>query len=115
MNSLKLSLLIFLITFLGIQVRATNNFTLFAGGESKQIQFAVGELQTALIEKGLKSVVAPFSKVSQFKNNESNIVLLNISDKVGSQLLRKLKIKNIQELNSGIPEIPEPGFGNGLL
>lgn len=100
MKTLKLYLTLISVTIGALILQAKETVTLYANPESKQIQFAVGELHTTLIEKGLKSVVAPFSKVSQFKNNETNIVLLNISDKAGSQLLQKLKIKNIQELKS---------------
>lgn len=100
MKTLKLYLTLISVTIGALILQAKETVTLYANPESKQIQFAVGELHTTLIEKGLKSVVAPFSKVSQFKNNETNIVLLNISDKAGSQLLQKLKIKNIQKLKS---------------
>ena len=81
-----------------MQVHAQSKVALFADSDSKQIQFAVDELQNGLNEKGLKSVIMPVSKTIQLNNEEYSIVLLNISDKAGSQLLKGLKVDKINEL-----------------
>ena len=81
-----------------MQVHAQSKVALFADSDSKQIQFAVDELQNGLNEKGLKSVIMPVSKTGQLNDDEYSIVLLNISDKAGSQLLKGLKVDKINEL-----------------
>jgi len=81
-----------------LQVHAQSKVALFADSDSKQIQFAVDELQNGLNEKGLKSVIMPVSKTGQLNDDEYSIVLLNISDKAGSQLLKGLKVDKINEL-----------------
>jgi hypothetical protein len=98
MNALKFSLTILLFTLLQLSLQAKNNVALFANNNSKQIDFAVGEIQNALTGKGQESVVMPVSAIKQLKEYEYHIVLLNISDKAGSQLLKGKKISNIDEL-----------------
>lgn len=98
MKPIKLFQVFFIITIFSLQVKAENKVTLFAGSDSKQIQFAVDELQNGLTGKGLKSVELPLSKTSQINNDEYSIVLLNISDKASSQLLKGLKVDKINEL-----------------
>jgi hypothetical protein len=98
MKALKLSLTILLFILLQLSLQANNNVALFANNDSKQIDFAVGEIQNALTGKGQESVVMPVSTIKQLKEYEYNIVLLNISDKAGSQLLKGKKISNIEKL-----------------
>jgi len=81
-----------------LQVHAQSKVALFADSDSKQIQFAVDELQNGLNEKGLKSVIMPVSKTGQLNDDEYSIVLLNVSSKAGSQLLKGLKVDKINEL-----------------
>ncbi len=92
MKPKKLFQLFFIITIFSLQVQAQNSVTLFADSESAQIQFAVGELQSVLTRKGLKTSVMPVSKTNQLKNDDYNIVLLTITEKAGSQLLKGLKV-----------------------
>ena len=98
MKPIKLFQVFFIITIFNLQVQAENKVTLFADSDSKQIQFAVGELQNGLTGKGLKSVIMPVSKTNQLNNDEYSIVLLNVSSKAGSQLLKGLKVDKINEL-----------------
>ncbi len=98
MKPIKLFQVFFIITICSLQVQAENKVTLFADSDSKQIQFAVSELQNVFTGKGQKSVVMPVSKTNQFNNDEYSIVLLNVSSKTGSQLLKGLKVDKINEL-----------------
>jgi len=98
MKPIKLFQVFFIITIFSLQVHAQSKVALFADSDSKQIQFAVDELQNGLNEKGLKSVIMPVSKTGQLNDDEYSIVLLNISDKAGSQLLKGLKVDKINEL-----------------
>jgi hypothetical protein len=98
MKALHLSLTILLFTLLQLSLQAKNNVALFANNDSKQIDFAVGEIQNALTGKGQESVVMPVSTIKQLKEYEYHIVLLNISEKTSSQLLRGKKISNIDKL-----------------
>jgi hypothetical protein len=98
MKPIKLFQVFFIITICSLQVQAENKVTLFAESDSKQIQFAVGELQNVITGKGLKSVELTVSKTTQINNDEFSIILLNISDKSGSQLLKGLKVDKINEL-----------------
>jgi hypothetical protein len=100
MKKLKLFLAVVLFTFPGMPLLAENSVTLFFGNDSGQMQFAIGEIQSALNEKGQESVVRPVSEINQLKDDEHNIVLLNIGDKANLQLLSDLKINNIEELES---------------
>jgi hypothetical protein len=98
MKPIKLFQVFFIITIYSLQVQAENKVTLYADSDSKQIQFAIDELQNVLTGKGLKSVIMHVSKTNQTNHDEYNIVLLNISDKTGSQLLKGLKVDKINEL-----------------
>jgi hypothetical protein len=100
MKTLKLFQIIFILTICSMQVRSANNITLFANTGSKQIQFAVDELQTALNKIEVQSEVEPVSTINQLKSGESGIILLNISDKEGLKLIKSKKILNIKELKS---------------
>jgi hypothetical protein len=100
MKKLKLFLAVVLFTFPGMPLLAENSVTLFFGNDSGQMQFAIDEIQSALNEKGQESVVRPVSEINQLKDDEHNIVLLNIGDKANLQLLSDLKINNIEELES---------------
>ena len=73
---------------------------MYASNDSKQIQFAVIEIQTSLNEKGQESVVRHVLQISQLKDDEHNIVLLNIGDKASLQLLDALEINDIEKLKS---------------
>jgi len=55
---------------------------LFANNDSEQVQFAVDEIQTSLNRRGQESVVRPVSQISQLIDDDYNIVLLNIGDKI---------------------------------
>ncbi len=101
MKPIKLFQVFFIITICSLQVQAENKVTLFADSDSKQIQFAVGELQNVFTGKGQKSVVMPVSKTNQINNDEYSIVLLNVSSKTGSQLLKGLKVDKINEFERG--------------
>lgn len=103
MKSLKLFMVFFLFLFFRLPSQAENNIRLFANNDSKQIQFAVGEIQTSLNEKGHKSVVRSVSQISQLKDNEYNIVLLNVGDKANLKLLEALD-------NSDIGKLKNEGF-----
>jgi hypothetical protein len=81
-------------------LEAENNVRLYAGIDSKQIQFAVGEIQASLKEKGLGSDVFNISQTGRLKDKEYNIVLLNIGDKANLRLLGDLMISDIEKLKS---------------
>jgi len=81
-------------------LQAQDNVQLFADNESKKIEFAVSEIQDALDGKGQESVVQDISTISQLKDDEHNIVLLNISDNANLQLLKDTGINNTDELKS---------------
>ena len=100
MKSLNFSQVVFLFLFFSLPSQAKSNIRLFANNDSKQIQFAVGEIQTSLYEKGQESVVRPVSQISQLKDDEHNIVLLNIGDKANLQLLDAFEINDIKKLKS---------------
>jgi len=100
MKSLNFYPVVFLFLFFSLPSQAKSNIRLFANNDSKQIQFAVGEIQTSLNEKGQESVVRPVSQISQLKDDEHNIVLLNIGDKANLQLLDALEINDIEKLKS---------------
>jgi len=70
MKPIKLFQVFFIITIFSLQVHAQSKVALFADSDSKQIQFAVDELQNGLNEKGLKSVIMPVSKTIQLNNEE---------------------------------------------
>ena len=59
MKSFNFVPVVFLFLFFSLPSQAKNNIRLFADYDSKQIQFAVGEIQTSLNEKGHGSVVRP--------------------------------------------------------
>ncbi len=100
MKSLNLFPVVFLFLFFSLPSQAENNIRLFANNDSKQIQFAVGEIKASLNEKGQESVVLPVSQISQLKDNESNIVLLNIVDKANLKILDALEINDIEKLKN---------------
>jgi alpha-glucuronidase len=95
---IKFYLAVILFAFPALYLEAENIVTLFAGNDSGKIQFAVSEIQTALNEKGHESVFRPVSQVNRIKSDEYIFILLNISDKAGSQLLKEVKVDRIQEL-----------------
>jgi hypothetical protein len=99
MKSLYFFQIIFLFLFISLPSQAQNNVTLFSDNGSGQIQFSVGEIQSALNEKGQKSVVSPVSQIKQVKS-EYNIILLNIGNKANLQLLKGVKIEKLNELKS---------------
>ena len=86
MKKLKLFLAVVLFTFPGMPLLAENSVTLFFGNDFGQMQFAIGEIQSALNEKGQECVVRPVSEINQLKDDEHNIVLLNIGDKANYYL-----------------------------
>ncbi len=98
MKSIKLIPAVFLFLFINLPSQAQNNVTLYANTASGQIQFAVDEIQTSLNEKGKETFVRPVLQISQQKNSEYSIILLNINDKAGLQLLKEMKVDRIQEL-----------------
>lgn len=100
MNSKKLYLVVILFTFFNLTSQAKESVGLFANNESMQIQFAISEIENALNEKGHEYVLQPISKIKQLKDDEHNIVLLNISDKANSHLLKDLEINNSDELKN---------------
>ncbi|MFO7613116.1 MAG: alpha-glucuronidase family glycosyl hydrolase [Bacteroidales bacterium] len=100
MKSLSIPPVVFLFLFFSLPSKANENIRLFASNDSKQIQFAVDEIQTSLNEKGHESVVRPVSQISQLNDDEHNIVLLNIGDKASLQLLDGLGINDIEKLKN---------------
>ncbi len=82
----------------GKQLHAEIIINLTTSKESGPIQFAVDELQNALITVGLKSVVTPFSKSDLLKIDGYSIVLLNIGDNPGEHLQKSLKVDRINQL-----------------
>ncbi|MCF8363024.1 MAG: hypothetical protein K9G70_10425 [Prolixibacteraceae bacterium] len=100
LKTLKVYLVVFLVTFLGKSLLAVNTISIIAGNDSGKIQFAISELQEALTGKELKSVVRPASRINQLKNDEYSIVLLNVQDKTGLQLLKDMPVDNINELKN---------------
>ncbi len=100
MKLLDFPLVVLLFLFFSLPSQAKNNVRLFTNNDSKQIQFAVGEIQTSLNEKGQESVVLPVSQISQLKDIEHNIVLLNIGDKANLKLLDALVINDLEKLKS---------------
>lgn len=98
MKKLKLFLACVLFTFHGLSMQAASIITLVAGNDSGQVQFALNELQTVLKGKGYESGFLPVSQISKLKNDEYNIILLNISDEDGLQPLKGMQVENINEL-----------------
>jgi len=98
----KLSLLLVFIALVWSGLAQSNNryFICVADNDSKQIQFAIGEIQTALTGKSHETLVRQVSKIDQIKRDEESIVLLNISDKVSTLLLKDIKINNIKNLKA---------------
>jgi hypothetical protein len=89
---------VILFLFFSLSALADNKVTIFFRTESKQIQFAVGELQKALTERDMKSGVMPVSGFNLLKEEEFNVVLLNMGDKSASSLLKGVKVDKIDEL-----------------
>jgi hypothetical protein len=100
MKSLFLLFVVFLILPCSLSSQQKNFIRLFANNDSEQIQFAVGEIQASLKEKGHESVVVNISQTGRLKDNEYNIVLLNIGDKANLRLVDDLKISNVEKLKS---------------
>ena len=100
MKSLNFFRVGLLFLFFNLPSQAQNIIRLFANNDSKQIQFAIEEIQVSLNEKGLKSVVRPVSQISQLIDDEYNIVLLNIGDRVSFRLSEYLEIKDFEKLKS---------------
>ncbi len=82
MKKLKFYLSVILFTFPGLLLQAENDVTIYGDNYPGKIQFAIGEIQHALKEKGLKPVALPFSKSHKLNEDEFNIVLLNISENI---------------------------------
>ena len=100
MKKIKFYLAVILFIFAGLCLQAENNVTLFGNKDSEKIQFAVSELQNALTGRGLKSVILPLEKTNQLKGDEYNIVLLNVSENAGLQLLNKAEVDHISEIKN---------------
>jgi len=100
MKSLNFFPVGFLFLFLSLSSQAKNHIRLFANNDSEQVQFAVSEIQISLNEKGQESVVRSVSQLSQLKDDDYNIVLLNIDDKAHLQLLGALEINDTEKLKS---------------
>lgn len=100
MKSLLFSLTVILFLFINLSLQAKSNIRLFAGSDSKQIQFSVGEIQAALNEKGYESVFLNISQIKKNTDNEQNIILLNISENNNLKLLDGFEIKDLAELKS---------------
>ena len=96
MKSLNFFPVGFLFLFLSLSSQAKNHIRLFANNDSEQVQFAVSEIQISLNEKGQESVVRSVSQLSQLKDDDYNIVLLNIGDKANLQLLGALEINDTE-------------------
>lgn len=100
MNSLKLRLSILFLA-LSVQIlHAKDNVQLIANIESKQIQFAVGEIRDALAKKGYGFTVHGVSQIKQVKDQENAIILLSISDRSNVQVVQGLGINNYEEVKS---------------
>jgi len=98
MNSAKLLLSIILLALPSQIVHAKYKVQLFANNESKQIRFAVGEISDALAKKGHWFTVYTVSKIKQGNDQESAIILLNISDKTNLQFIQGLGINNCEDV-----------------
>jgi alpha-glucuronidase len=90
----------FLFMSFSLYSQSENNVRLYAGIDSRQIQFAIGEIQASLGEKGHESVVLNISQINRLKDNEYSIVMVNIGDKANLNLLDNLKISDIEKLKS---------------
>ncbi|WP_372949509.1 alpha-glucuronidase family glycosyl hydrolase [Mariniphaga sp.] len=98
MKTLKFHLAVILFILPSLNLQAENEVMVIGNQNSEQIQFAVNEIQTALKKKVREFVFHPVSQIKQIKSDEYNIILLNINDKSGSNLLKELNVENIDEL-----------------
>ncbi|MEI6137928.1 MAG: hypothetical protein WCP85_01605 [Mariniphaga sp.] len=88
-----------LVLFIGIWVSANaQNVGLVFNKESGKVQFAVNELVNTLKAKGIEPASYSISELDKIQSDKTNIVLISLSDKVASSIVKKTGIKNTADL-----------------
>jgi hypothetical protein len=90
--------LLFLIS--GMPSAAKNDIRLYSNKESKQIQFAVSEIQASLKEKGMESVTIPLTATIRLNKSDYNIILLNLGEKAYLHLQDNSGIRDVEKLQN---------------
>ena len=100
MKILKLFLTFSLFLYSMLNLQAKDILRLFANSDSPQIQFALSEIQAALIEHGHKPVVQPISQATRLNDDEYSFVFVNIGHEANSQLIKGVEVDKINELKN---------------
>ena len=98
MKVLKFFLAAFLFAFQVLNLQANNDVIIFGNNESGHVQFAIGEIQSSLNKIDRESTFRQISQINPPKSDDVKIMMLNISNEPGSQIVKDLKLENINDL-----------------